>query len=191
MPNLWYALRAQAEREDKIREALLAEIQRDGLEEEFGEIIIPSQQVSEIKAGKTKVSRQKIFPGYLFVEISVDVETLPDGVEVYSIPQGAWYAIMNTNGISGFVGATTDNPVPMAPDEVAKVLMDIEETEEAPRPKVEFEVGQGVKIKEGTFAEYDGNVVSINIPKGLVKVNVSIFGRMTPVELEYWQVEKL
>ena len=181
--KLWYALRVQSEREEKIKEGLSARIRAKGLEQFVSQIVVPAENVSEIKEGKRKVSQQKMFPGYILIELSVN--------EVGEVPEGVWFAIMETPGISGFVGGNRMNPVPLDEQEVRRILNDIESRKEKPKPKVEFEPGNKVRIKEGPFENFDGTVESVDATKWMLKVKVSIFGRDTSVEMEYGKVEKI
>ncbi len=176
MPKAWYAIRGQSEREDVIRDNLDAKIRASGLEDKVTRIMVPREHVSEIRAGKKRITQRKMYPGYILVEADLTDEV--------------WFLITETPGISGFVGSRT-KPVPLTDDEIGRILRDIEDKKERPRPKVEFEVGDSVKVKGGPFENYDGVVEDINPAKGLLRVSVSIFGRSTPVELEYSQVERL
>jgi transcriptional antiterminator NusG len=176
MAKAWYAIRAQSEREDLIRDSLEAKVRAAGLQDAITRIMVPREHVSEIRDGKKRIIQRKMYPGYILVESDLTDE--------------AWFLITETPGISGFVGSRT-KPVPLTEAEISRILRDIEDKKERPRPKVEFEVGDGVKIKGGPFENYDGVIEEINPAKGLLRVSVSIFGRSTPVELEYSQVERL
>ena len=173
----WYVIRVQLEKEEQIKGVLQTKSAVAGLTDCFGEIIIPSESLSEVKGGKTKITRHKIYPGYMLVEMELTDET--------------WLLVTETQGISGFVGSNKRNPEPLEQQEVEKILRDMKEKKEKPKPKVAFEAGESVKIKEGPFENYDGVVDEVFPDKGLVKVNVAIFGRSTPVELEFWQVERI
>ena len=142
----------------------------------FLKILIPKESVQEIRAGKKRIVEQKTYPGYLFVEMDLADEV--------------WYVITETTGISGFVSADPREPVPLPDVEINRILKSMEDQKEKPKPKIEFEVGQKVRIKEGPFENFEGNVEEVHPEKGVVKVNVHIFGRSTPVELEFGQVEK-
>ncbi len=176
MAKAWYAIRAQSEREDLIRDNLEAKVKAAGMEELISRIMVPREHVSEIRDGKKRIIQRKMYPGYILVEADLTDE--------------AWFLITETPGISGFVGSRT-KPVPLTEAEISRILRDIEDKKERPRPKVEFEVGDGVKIRSGPFENYDGVIEEINPTKGVLRVSVSIFGRSTPVELEYSQVERL
>jgi transcription termination/antitermination protein NusG len=176
MAKAWYAIRAQSEREDLIRDNLEAKVKAAGMEALISRIMVPREHVSEIREGKKRIIQRKMYPGYILVEADLTDE--------------AWFLITETPGISGFVGSRT-KPVPLTEAEIGRILRDIEDKKERPRPKVEFEVGDGVKIRSGPFENYDGVIEEINPTKGVLRVSVSIFGRSTPVELEYSQVERL
>jgi len=180
----WYALRVQSEREEKIKESLVARIKAKGLDSFVLQIVVPAETVSEIKEGKKRVTLQKMFPGYILIE----VQTKDAGGEV---PDGIWFAIMETPGISGFVGGNRTKPEPVDEEDVKRILNDIESRKEKPKPKVEFESGNKVRIKEGPFENFDGVVESVDAAKWMLKVKVSIFGRDTSVEMEYGKVEKI
>jgi transcriptional antiterminator NusG len=179
----WYALRAQSEREEKIKESLWARLRSRGLDKLVSEIIVPAENVTEIREGKRRVSQQKMFPGYILIEVETD--------EHGELPQDVWFAIMDTLGISGFVGGSRLKPVPLDENEVQRIKEDIEARKEKPKPKMEFVSGDRVRIKEGSFENFDGTVESVDPSKWMLKVRVSIFGRETSVELEYGKVERV
>jgi transcriptional antiterminator NusG len=139
--------------------------------------------VAEVREGKRRVSSQKMFPGYILIEV--------EPKEGGDLPEGLWFAIMDTPGISGFVGGTRLKPVPLDDHEVERILQDMEARKEKPKPKVEFVAGDRVRIKEGSFENFDGTVDSVDPANWRLKVRVSIFGRETSVELEYGKVEKI
>ena len=143
-------------------------------------VLVPSENVSEIRGGHKRVSERKIYPGYIMAEIDV-----PDTGE---IPDDVWFLIRETPGVGDFVGGRR-KPTPMAPREVDKILGEAEKKEEEPRLKINFKAGDSVRIKEGPFQNYDGIVEEVIPSKGMVIVNIKVFGRITPVELEYWQIE--
>jgi len=180
--KVWYALRVQSEREEKIKESLLARVRAKGLEHFISRIVVPAENVSEIKEGKKRVSQQKMFPGYILIEVLTG--------ENGEVSEGLWFAIMETPGISGFVGDRT-KPSQLDDEEVQRILSDIESRKEKPKPKVEFEPGNKVRIKEGPFENFDGTVESVDSTKWMLKVKVSIFGRDTSVEMDYSKVEKI
>jgi transcriptional antiterminator NusG len=171
----WYILKVQTNREESIRDALQRRVAMAGLEKFFGEIIVPTEMVSEFKGGKKRVSKRKLYPGYIVVNMEINDDT--------------WYLVRETSGIGDFTGAM-GRPTPMAPQDVAKIVAKTEEkTDEAPRVDIRFKPADRVRIKEGTFENFEGNVEAIDQANGRVTVMINIFGRSTPVELEYWQIE--
>ena len=179
----WYALCAQSEREERIKESLEARLKARNLEALVSRIIVPAESVTEVREGKKKISQQKMLPGYILAEVEVD--------EKGDLPQGVWFAIMETPGISGFVGGNRMKPEPVEQADVDRILSDIESRKEKPKPKVEFVAGDRVRIKEGSFENFDGVVESVDASNWKLTVKVSIFGRDTSVELEYGKVEKV
>lgn len=182
MAKNWYVLRVQSSKEDQVRDALDRRIRADGLEEVVSRVLVPSERISEIRGGQKRVRERKIYPGYIMVEIEIDEEG--------AIPEAAWFTIRETVGIGDFLGDRT-GPIPMSKHDVEKVLGDAEHKEQAPKLRIGFSGGEAVRIKEGPFENFEGAVEEVSTAKGTVKVIVTIFGRPTPVELEYWQVEKL
>lgn len=173
----WYILKVQSNREETIRDGLRKKIKIAGLERYFGEIIIPTEKVTEFKGGKRKVFKRKLYPGYLVVQMEINEDT--------------WFLVRETTGIGDFTGAV-GHPTPMQPREVAAILAKQEEkADEAPKLKIGFRVGDHVKIKEGTFENFEGEVANIDETNGRVTVLINIFGRSTPVDIEYWQIEKV
>ena len=173
----WYVLRVQSNKEEHVRETLERRIKTLGLEDQIVRVLVPSEKVTEIKGGKKRVTQRKLYPGYVMVEMILSEESQ--------------YLVKNTPGVGDFVGPTSKAPVPLTKQEVDKMLGDVQKTAEEAQPKVHisFSPGDSVKIKEGPFQNFDGVVEEVIPDKGLVKVEVTIFGRPTPVELEYWQVE--
>ena len=174
----WYILKVQSNREDSIREGLLRRVKIAGLEHYFGEVIVPTETVVEFKGGKKRVSKRKLYPGYLVVHMEITDDT--------------WFLVRETPGIGDFTGAA-GRPSPMLPHEVERILArSVEEKDEkAPKPKIGFRPGDQVKINDGTFENFEGEVDSIDETNGRVTVMINIFGRSTPVELEYWQIESV
>ncbi len=173
----WYILKVQSNREDAIREGLERRIKIAGLERYFGEIIVPTELVTEFKAGKKKVVKRKLYPGYLVVQMEINEET--------------WFLVRETPGIGDFTG-TAGKPAPMRPQDVAKIVQKAEEkAPEQAKIVLGFHPGDRVKIREGTFENFEGDVDVIDEANGRVTVMINIFGRSTPVELEHWQIEKL
>lgn len=173
----WYILKVQSNREDSIREALQRRISMQGMDKWFGEVIVPKEQVTEFKSGKKRVVSRKLYPGYILVNMILNDET--------------WYLVRETGGIGDFTGSA-GRPAPMLPQDVAKLLNKAEEkTAESPRLKINFKKGDRVKINEGTFENFEGEVEAIDEANGRVTVMLSIFGRSTPVDIEYWQIESV
>ena len=172
----WYVVHTQTGSEDKAKSSLEKRIVAKDLSELISKIVIPTEQVSEIRSGKRKISQRKFFPGYLLVEMELNEET---------------YMIVKTcPGVTGFIGLGK-NPTPLPPSDVENILKRTEETQVKPSPKVVFDKGEQVRVNEGPFVNFSGTVEEVNAERGKLKVSVSIFGRSTPVELEFWQVEKV
>ncbi len=174
----WYVVKVQTMRENSIRESLLKRIKQEGLEDYFGEILIPTEKVVETKGGKKRVVERKLYPGYLIIQMALNDDT--------------WYLVRSTTGVGDFTGAA-GKPVPMQEHEIER-LLGMEEAKKGGEPakiKVNFSVGDVVKIKEGTFESFEGTIDSIDEASGKVTVLIEIFGRATPVELEYWKVERV
>jgi transcriptional antiterminator NusG len=173
----WYILKVQSNREESIREGLLRRVAIAGLGFFFDQVIVPTEKVTEFKGGKKKVIKRKLYPGYLVVHMEINDDT--------------WFLVRETPGIGDFTGAA-GRPSPMLPHEVTRIVAKQEEkSEKAPKLKIAFREGERVKIKEGTFENFEGDVESIDETNGRVTVMINIFGRSTPVELEYWQIETL
>jgi transcription termination/antitermination protein NusG len=173
----WYILKVQSNREESIREGLLRRVAIAGLGSYFGDVIVPTEKVTEFKGGKKKVVKRKLYPGYLVVHMEINDDT--------------WFLVRETPGIGDFTGAA-GRPSPMLPHEVSRIVAKQEEkSEKAPKLKIAFREGDRVKINEGTFENFEGEVDSIDETNGRVTVMINIFGRSTPVELEYWQIEAL
>ncbi|MBN2473697.1 MAG: transcription termination/antitermination factor NusG [Pirellulales bacterium] len=171
----WYILKVQSNREDSIRDGLLRRVAIAGLERYFAEVIVPTEKVTEFKGGKKRVSKRKLYPGYLVVNMEINDDT--------------WFLVRETPGIGDFTGAA-GHPTPMLPHEVSRIVAKQEEkSEKAPKLKIGFSPGDQVKINEGTFENFEGEVEAIDETNGRVTVMINIFGRSTPVELEYWQIE--
>jgi transcriptional antiterminator NusG len=173
----WYILKVQSNREESIREGLLRRVAIAGLGNFFGDVIVPTEKVTEFKGGKKRVVKRKLYPGYLVVHMEINDDT--------------WFLVRETPGIGDFTGAA-GHPSPMLPHEVQRIVAKQEEkSEKAPKLKIAFREGERVKIKEGTFENFEGEVDAIDETNGRVTVMINIFGRSTPVELEYWQIEAL
>ena len=173
----WYILKVQSNREDSIRDALQRRVAIEGLGRYFDEVIVPIEMVSEFKNGKKRVVKRKLYPGYLVVHMELNEDT--------------WFVVRETPGIGDFTGSG-GKPSPMLPHEVARIVSKQEEkTDEQPRLKLQFQKGDRVKINEGTFENFEGEVHNIDEANGRVTVMINIFGRSTPVELEHWQIEAI
>lgn len=172
----WYVVHTQTGLEEKVKSALENKISAEGMQETISRVIIPTEQVSEIRSGKKKITQRKFFPGYLLVEMEFNDRT--------------FMFVKSSPGVTGFIGLGR-KPMPLPQSEVDNILKRTEETQVKPSPKVVFEKGEQVRVTEGPFVNFNGTVEEIHPEKGKVKVSVSIFGRSTPVELEYWQVEKI
>lgn len=171
----WYGVHTYSGYENKVKQNLEERIRMLGMEDQFGDILVPSETVVELKNGERKTSTRKFFPGYILVHMELNSET--------------WHVVKDTAKVTGFVGgATAPPPIPDA--EVAKITARMEEGAERPRPKVEYEVGETVRVIDGPFLNFTGIVEDVKPDKGKLKVMVSIFGRVTPVELDFIQVEK-
>jgi transcriptional antiterminator NusG len=173
----WYVVHAFSGMEKSVARALQERIDRAGMQERFGQILVPVEEVVEIRGGQKAISERRFFPGYVLVEMDMNEET--------------WHLVKNTNKVTGFVGGTASKPTPISQAEVDKIMAQMQEGVEKPRPKVLFEVGEVVRVKEGPFTDFNGSVEEVNYEKNRLRVSVTIFGRATPVELEFGQVEKL
>lgn len=178
----WYVLRVASNREEQVRGNLEKKVMVEGLSDVIGRIVVPVEQIKRIRSGKQRVNKRKLYPGYVFMEM----ESKEDG----RIPESAWFAIKETSGVGDFIG-TEGIPTPMRDTDVAKMLCAIEKPEETASIKVEFSAGDLVKIREGAFENFEGVVEEIDADRGIVRVSVTIFGRSTPLDIEYWQIEKV
>lgn len=177
-PDLkWYVVHAYSGMEKSVERAIRTRITRAGMETKFGRILIPSEEVVEVKNGQRRTTERKLFPGYIFVEMVMDDES--------------WHLIKHTNRVTGFVGGGRNRPQPISEAEVMKIVNRMEEGVDKPRHKVEFEVGEYIRVKDGPFTDFNGTVEEVNYDKSKLRVSVTIFGRATPVELEFGQVEKV
>jgi transcriptional antiterminator NusG len=172
----WYVVHAYSGFEKSVARTLQERILRDGMQDKFGKILVPVEEVVEMKAGQKNISERKFFPGYVLVEMEMTDES--------------WHLVKNTNKVTGFVGGSAMKPTPISQKEVDKILQQVQEGVEKPRPKVLFEIGEVVRVKEGPFTDFHGNVEDVDYDKSKLRVSVTIFGRATPVELEFAQVEK-
>jgi transcriptional antiterminator NusG len=178
----WYVLRVAANKEMQVKDALAQKVSKEDLGGIIGRVEVPTEQIKRIRGGKQTVYKRKLYPGYVFMEM----EPTDDG----RVPEKAWFMIKATPGVGDFIG-TEGVPTPMRDTDVAKMLLEAEKPEEAPSIKVEFKKGDQIKIREGAFENFEGTVDSIDAERGIVKVIVTIFGRSTPLDIEYWQIEKI
>lgn len=172
----WYIVHAYSGMEKAVERNIAERISQSGMGAKFGRILVPTEEVVEIKNGQRKTAERRLFPGYVFVEMVMDDDT--------------WHLIKHTNKVTGFVGGAKNRPAPISEDDVQKIVSQMQEGTEKPRHKVEFTVGEYVRVKEGPFTDFNGSVEEVNYEKSKVRVSVTIFGRATPVELEFSQVEK-
>ena len=176
-PDLrWYVVHAYSGMEKAVERNIQERINWAGMQTKFGRILVPMEEVVEIKNGQKKTTERKFFPGYVLVEMVMDDDT--------------WHLVKHTNKVTGFVGGGKTRPAPISEAEVMKIVSQMQEGTDKPRHKVEFVVGEFVRVKEGPFADFNGSVEEVNYDKSKVRVAVTIFGRSTPVELEFSQVEK-
>jgi len=176
MTMRWYVVQAFSGFENSVKRSLVERIQRAGLEEKFGEILVPTEEVVEIRGGQKRRSERKFFPGYVLVRMDMDDET--------------WHLVKEVPRVLGFIGGTADKPAPISDKEADQILQRVQEGVEKPRPKVLFEVGEVVRVTDGPFNDFNGVVEGVDFDKNRLEVAVQIFGRSTPVELEFSQVEK-
>ena len=176
MSKRWYVVHAYSGFEKSVQKALAERVQRQGMEDLFGQILVPVEEVVELKQGQKSISERKFFPGYVLVEMEMNDES--------------WHLVKSTPKVTGFVGGTANKPSPISEKEVAKILQQMQDGVEKPRPKVLFEPGEVVRVKDGPFTDFHGSVEHVNYETNRLRVSVTIFGRATPVELEFGQVEK-
>ncbi|MDQ7090220.1 MAG: transcription termination/antitermination protein NusG [Methylococcales bacterium] len=172
----WYVVHAYSNFEGKVKEALEERVEREGLQEHFGKILVPTEEVVEMRMGQQRKSDRKFFPGYVLVQMELTDET--------------WHLVKDVPRVLGFIGGTSDRPAPISDKEANLILSRVEDGVNKPRPKVLFEVGEVVRIIDGPFKDFNGDIEDVNYEKNRLKVSVLIFGRATPVELEFSQVEK-
>ena len=176
-PDLrWYVVHAYSGMEKAVERNILERIARSGMEHKFGRILVPTEEVVEMKNGQRRTTERRFFPGYVLVEMIMDDES--------------WHLVKHTNKVTGFVGGAKNRPVAISQAEVEKIVGQMKEGSDKPRHKVEFQVGEYVRVKEGPFTDFNGSVEDVNYEKNKVRVSVTIFGRSTPVELDFNQIEK-
>jgi len=176
MAMRWYVVHAYSGQEKSIQAALIERIKRSGMADKFGEVLVPTEEVVEMKGGQKALSERRFFPGYILVQMEMTDDT--------------WHLVKSTPKVTGFIGGTAMKPTPISDKEVQAILHQVQEGVEKPRPKVLFEVGESVRVTDGPFADFNGNVEEVNYEKSKIRVSVLIFGRATPVELDFGQVEK-
>ena len=173
----WYVVHAYSGMEKAAERNIIERINRAGMQDKFGRILVPMEEVVEVKNGQKRTTERKFFPGYVLVEMVMDDDT--------------WHLVKHTNKVTGFVGGAKNRPAPISEEEVMKIVNQMQEGSDKPRPKVEWIVGELVRVKEGPFTDFNGAVEDVNYEKSKVKVSVTIFGRATGVELDFAQVEKI
>ena len=176
MSKRWYVVQAYSGYENKVAASLIGRVELHNMEDLFGEILVPTEEVVEIKAGQKRKSERKFFPGYVLVQMELNDDT--------------WHLVKETPRVLGFIGGKADKPAPISDKEAQAILNRIHDSEEAPRPKTLFEAGEAVRVIDGPFNDFNGVVEEVNYDKSRLRVSVTIFGRSTPVELEFTQVEK-
>ncbi len=173
----WYVVHAYSGMEKAVERNLRERIDRSGMQAKFGRILVPTEEVVELKNGKKSVTERRFFPGYVLVEMLMDDES--------------WHLVKHTSKVTGFVGGARNRPAPISEAEVMKIVNQMQEGIDKPRPKVQWVVGELVRVKDGPFTDFNGAVEEVNYEKSKVRVSVTIFGRATPVELDFAQVEKV
>ncbi len=176
-PLRWYVVHAYSGMEKAVERNLRERIERAAMHAKFGRILVPTEEVVEMKNGKKAVTQRRFFPGYVLVEMLMDDES--------------WHLVKHTSKVTGFVGGAKNRPASISEAEVMKIVHQMQEGIEKPRPKVEWEVGELVRVKEGPFTDFNGAIEDVNYDKSKVRVSVTIFGRSTPVELDFHEVEKV
>ena len=176
MAKSWYVVHTYSQFEKSVQRALTERIQREGMQDKFGQILVPVEEVVELKLGQKSITERKFFPGYVLVEMEMTDET--------------WHLVKNTPKVTGFLGGSAMKPTPISEKEVQNIMRQMQAGVEKPRPKVLFEVGELVRVKDGPFTDFNGSVEDVNYDKNKIRVAVTIFGRSTPVELDFGQVEK-
>lgn len=176
MTKRWYVVQTQTTFETAVVRNLKDRIELVGVQDKFGDILVPTEEVVEMRSGQKRKSERKFFPGYVLVEMDMDDET--------------WHLVRHLPKVLGFIGGTSDKPSPISERELDNIMQRVQESEEKPRPKILFEIGEVVHVTDGPFADFNGVVEEVNYEKSRLRVAVLIFGRSTPVELEFTQVEK-
>ena len=177
MAKKWYVVQAYSGFEKNVQRTLEERIAREEMGDYFGQILVPVEKVVDIRNGRKTISERKSYPGYVLVEMEMTDDS--------------WYLVKSTPRVSGFIGGTANKPMPISQREAEIILQQVQTGAEKPKPKIEFEVGQQIRVNEGPFADFNGVVDEVNYERNKLRVSVQIFGRETPVELEYGQVEKI
>ena len=177
MSTRWYIVHAYSNFENKVAQSIKDQAAQRNLSDKFDEVLVPTEKVVEVRRGRKVDTERKFFPGYVLVEMVMDDES--------------WHLVKHTSKVTGFVGGAKNRPVPISEDEVMKIVNQMQEGTDKPRHKVEFEVGEYVRVKEGPFTDFNGAIEDVNYEKSKLRVSVTIFGRATPVELDFHQVEKI
>lgn len=179
MSKRWYVIQAYSGFEKNVQKTLKERINREGMEDYFGQILVPVEEVIDIKNGRRTVGERKFFPGYVLIEMEMT--------------DSSWHLVKSTPRVNGFIGGTAHRPLPISQREVDAIMAQVngEGGEKKPKPRIEFEIGQQVRVNEGPFADFNGSVEFVDYERNKLRVTVQIFGRETPVELEFSQVEKL
>jgi len=172
----WYVVHAYSNFENKVKQALEDRIKREGLEQYFGKILVPTEEIVEMRMGQQRKSERKFFPGYVLVQMELTDET--------------WHLVKDVPRVLGFIGGTSDRPAPISEKEAMAILNRVEEGVNKPRPKILFEAGEVIRVIDGPFKDFNGVVEEVNYEKNKLKISVLIFGRSTSVELGFGQVEK-
>jgi transcription termination/antitermination protein NusG len=178
----FFVLRVASNKEDRVRESLARKVKIEALEDNVGRILVPTERVRSMKGGQRKDTERKLYPGYVFIELNLDKNGM--------IPEKVWFTIKETDGVGDFIGSN-GKPTAMSPKDQAKMLEEAEKPEEARTTGMEFVKGDKIKVTNGAFINFEGNVEEVIPDKGMVRIITTIFGRPTPLELEYWQIEKI
>jgi len=178
----FFVLRVASNKEYRVREALARKIKIEGLETVVGRILVPTERVRSMKEGKRRETDRKLYPGYVFIELELD--------KTGTIPEKVWFTIKETDGVGDFIGSN-GKPTAMSVKDQAKMLEEAERPDDQPSLKTEYKKGDKIKVNDGAFINFEGEVDEIIPDKGMVRIVTTIFGRPTPLELEYWQIEKL
>jgi len=178
----FFVLRVASNKEDRVREALARKVKIEGLEAVVNRILVPTERVRSMKDGRRRDTERKLYPGYVFIELLLD----KNGI----IPEKVWFMIKETDGVGDFIGSN-GKPTPMSPKDEAKMLEEAERPDEGPRFEAQFKKGERIKVTDGAFINFEGDVDEVMPDKGMVRIITTIFGRPTPLELEYWQIERM